>query len=102
MISARRPLASALATSANPSKSASLAARSPTLRIVNPIRLLVKYSSEYLTMAERSEHDEPILRGGGDCDDETGRRRDHQARPVQVHGRDRQRGHHSRRPRLDQ
>ena len=50
-ISARRPLASALATSANPSNSASLAARSPMDRIVNSRQPFVKRSNDYLTMA---------------------------------------------------
>src|SRR4051794_33574516 len=49
-ISARRPLASALATSANPSNSASLAARSPMDGIMNFRSRIVKSSNDYLTM----------------------------------------------------
>src|SRR5438874_1440891 len=48
-ISARRPLANALATSASPSNNASFAARSPMERIVDPTGRLVKSSFDNLT-----------------------------------------------------
>src|SRR5438132_5147364 len=55
-ISARRPLAKALATSANPSYSASLAARSPTPIIVRPLTSKVKSSNDYLTIADPGQN----------------------------------------------
>src|SRR5437016_2096070 len=50
-ISARRPLPSPFATSANASNRASLAARSLIMPSMGPVRDAVKYSNDYLTAA---------------------------------------------------
>src|SRR2546423_5835450 len=55
-ISARRPLAKALATSAKASNNASLAARSPMALIVGPGSTLVKYSNDLLTKMALGKH----------------------------------------------
>src|SRR5205823_4418363 len=58
--------ASALATSAKPSNSASLAARSPTPVMVRPRREHVKCSSDYLTSVEPKAH-HAVIGGRGRC-----------------------------------
>src|SRR5215469_9203466 len=71
-ISARRPLASAFATSAKASNSASLAARSAMSPYSAPRKALVKYSFDLLTSLFPGAHHSSIgLRKRGD-DDEVG------------------------------